>query len=296
MHPKIFRARKANESTPLLNLPGEILNRIYSFALFSPSGLHYKALPIDQMPQGQKSIFYSTTNHPRLPQASNFRKTRKTHYHEFNQLKYTCRKLYHETAGLELKLNPTITFTQDHTSTPAQDFLLFATTCTPLYLSWLKTITIGPSEEVSGDPLEDSISTFKRLGRFATANPHTALKYIIGGWTYPPSNACSLHSMLFIQTGVALSYLLRDRDLGSLGHGFVDVPKWPGIQKWREGEGVVAFQTNNLRFCPDLRALPERFGGELREVWGDGGILLERMEKDVRVWEGFARGWVEGGL
>ncbi|KAF2011861.1 hypothetical protein BU24DRAFT_465454 [Aaosphaeria arxii CBS 175.79] len=72
----------------LLDLPRELRDLIYTYALYSPDGLFY-----------QRYDDYKAILSPSLESAV-----------EWNQLKYTCRALYHEVAGLELQMNDELTF------------------------------------------------------------------------------------------------------------------------------------------------------------------------------------------
>lgn len=72
----------------LLQLPRELRDMIYNYALYQPSGLFY------YRDQDYKSHLCASAD----TQA------------EFNQLKYTCRQLRQETVGLELKLQNDVVF------------------------------------------------------------------------------------------------------------------------------------------------------------------------------------------
>ncbi|ORY10201.1 hypothetical protein BCR34DRAFT_588801 [Clohesyomyces aquaticus] len=73
-------------ASSLLRLPGEIRNRIYASALTAPSGLTYRS----SISTGK---FYFCESDPTSGGS------------EYNQLKYTCRQLYAETASLESRVN-----------------------------------------------------------------------------------------------------------------------------------------------------------------------------------------------
>ncbi|KAF2640341.1 hypothetical protein P280DRAFT_507848 [Massarina eburnea CBS 473.64] len=93
----------------LMDLPGEIRNLIYEFALTSPSPLHYRE-PISDT---TKPLIYEPATE--YSQAA-----------EINQIKYVNKRLYAETAGLEVVFN-TILFArkEEKESTPGTMFLRF---------------------------------------------------------------------------------------------------------------------------------------------------------------------------
>jgi hypothetical protein len=90
-------------SVTLLTLPAEIRNVINSYALSASGDLHL-VLPTDQSSTG-----------PKIPDSSDEELVRRSiltlptvdseNLVDFNQLKYVCRQLYAETAGIELKFN-----------------------------------------------------------------------------------------------------------------------------------------------------------------------------------------------
>lgn len=74
-------------TSPFLNLPAELRNHIVAYAL-TTSARTLQYMPNDNL-HSEKPIFED----PQQPD------------HEFNQLKYVCKQLYYETAGLEIKYN-----------------------------------------------------------------------------------------------------------------------------------------------------------------------------------------------
>ena len=117
----------------LLQLPGELRNRIYQYVLTEPN----KIIPLT----GDTS----------------------------NQLRLVCRQLYDETNWLELSCNNPITFVCDDALQrgPAEQFLAFTKTVAPKALSWLKTIVLisrAPDlRDYKSDP--DAIEYLWKIGR-----------------------------------------------------------------------------------------------------------------------------------
>jgi hypothetical protein len=107
-------ASNASNLPGLLRLPRELRDMIFSYTLHHPSGLYYCR------DQDYKSSF----------------STSKESFHEFNQLKYTCKQLRDETLGLELKLGNDLIFLFRPTSQteymkmlPGNQFLGFLDMC-----------------------------------------------------------------------------------------------------------------------------------------------------------------------
>ncbi|KAF2478368.1 uncharacterized protein BDR25DRAFT_188913, partial [Lindgomyces ingoldianus] len=82
-------SRSRRKVSALLQLPGEIRNKIYEFALYEPAGIQYRYWTNRTH---KKPIFFVDQKTSTEPQ-------------EFNQLKYVCGKLHTETAGIEIKFN-----------------------------------------------------------------------------------------------------------------------------------------------------------------------------------------------
>ncbi len=95
-------------ASPLLRLPGEIRNRIYEYALAADDN------KISAKPCGLDSK--NVQIHLYLPENENI---------DFNLLKFVCRQLYKETAGIEAKFN-TVYF---GARKPAEMFVHFIATC-----------------------------------------------------------------------------------------------------------------------------------------------------------------------
>jgi len=78
----------ANNTSPLLRLAGELRNRIYMYALQADDGLEFH-----EGVDGHTPRFLARGLSNRDSQG------------DFNQLEWTCRQLYNETTGLEIKAN-----------------------------------------------------------------------------------------------------------------------------------------------------------------------------------------------
>jgi hypothetical protein len=150
-----------SSTSPLLLLPGELRNRIYGYAFATESGIEYNAGPRPQfVPRGDDTIV------------------------ELNQLQYTCRQLYEETAGLEVKVNQVNFAGKQHNSGLAERFLEFISTCTPKKVDWLRNVTLDlPDNRVEEwgftlDMLLEQKHTMVSLGDFCHKHPLVHVRYV----------------------------------------------------------------------------------------------------------------------
>jgi hypothetical protein len=126
-------------SSPLLKLPGELCNRIYQFALTTSRGIY--------LDPDNPTRFLDAAVDDKIPYED-----RKT----VNLLKFTCRQLYKETAGIEIQFNRVEFFGCPQPSDrrfcysnrpynwspgPAQAFNDFISNCTATKAKWFREIT-----------------------------------------------------------------------------------------------------------------------------------------------------------
>jgi hypothetical protein len=164
-------------SSPLLSFPPELRNRIFAYALTcSSSTLQYSPLSTHNRP------IFADADHPT---------------EEFNQLKYACRQLYTETAGLEVKHNMlrfdlpeddayALARVQDSidsgfdtlTSTaPSTTFPPFLYTCSPEKRKWLHHIIVTIRKPASYSLSQPTVDRLLSLARFKRENPHVEIRY-----------------------------------------------------------------------------------------------------------------------
>jgi hypothetical protein len=180
-----------SSTSPLLLLPGELRNCIYEYAFATESEIEYIADPRPQfVPRGDDTTF------------------------ELNQLRYTCRQLYEETAGLEVKVNQVYFVGKQYNSGPAERFLEFITTCTPERVDWFRNVTLDlPDNRVEEwgftlHMLLEQKHTMVSLGDFCHKHPLVHVRYvpeIFSAWTINPAP--------FIGMGLLLSNAIRRKDL-----------------------------------------------------------------------------------
>jgi hypothetical protein len=111
---------------------------------------------------------------------------------EYNQLKFVCRKLYAETAGLELKYNDIVICGDAGLSDegPARKFLQWREDFDPAKLSWLKlktiTLTFKIPESKTYSMLfpefPESPETFAALAAVCKVNPDMMVRHEMPGW------------------------------------------------------------------------------------------------------------------
>jgi hypothetical protein len=135
----------------LLNLPAELRNRTYEYALTdsTSTGLECKELPDDSDTQ---SLRYAITLHSK----------------PFNTLKNVCRQLRTETTGLELAYNTLIFTQEDHTAPPPTDLLdQFLDQASDAGSTNLSAITLKSARTASYRPKEVHFARLVRLADWA---------------------------------------------------------------------------------------------------------------------------------
>lgn len=164
--------------SPLLSLPPELRNRIFACALTSSTS----------------TLDYSPTSTPNRPIFSD---PANPNTHEFNQLKYACRQLYAETAGLEVKHNAlrfelpeddayTLARVQNSVDSgfstfiseaPSTTFPPFLYTCAPHKRNWLSRIIITIRKPASYSLSQPTVDRLLSLAKFKKENPHVEITY-----------------------------------------------------------------------------------------------------------------------
>jgi hypothetical protein len=152
---------------PFFRLPGELRNRVYEYALTTDKTLRF--------------IGENSGEKPKLLEPD----SRHTNG-EYNQLKYTCRKLYQETAGLEAKFNKIeIVSRRFPKAEPARLFRIFLTTSAPEKAAWFTNVTMKSSHcGHDKNKLLEPASDLLPIADFCRRNPHVNIRYIPGGFEY----------------------------------------------------------------------------------------------------------------
>ncbi|KAF1916021.1 hypothetical protein BDU57DRAFT_538362 [Ampelomyces quisqualis] len=166
----------------LLDLPAELRNKIFEYALTCPNGLHVRTLAIPSKRLAWRHILLAAHDqHLDLLSRSN----------EFNQLKFVNKQLYLETAHTELKHN-NITATTKYNGDlgPGYQFIAWVRAVPPEKRAWLAGATVVLAEGFVQDPAQEyhrdvwrhrhhpkidpSIS---QLAKFCKAYPAVSIQY-----------------------------------------------------------------------------------------------------------------------
>lgn len=200
-------------------LPGEIRNRIYEYALTCSTELRYIE---DVTAKQSKPILYQApqdcTCIGGYVMVEEYTIPRKCVLHakptEFNQLKYVNRKLYEETAGLELKLNPLVfRRATDSVRTCGEQLVDFLQCLSPKFLPWLNKIFLNDTlRETESLILRENPETLMLLDRFCSTYTHIEMRYSLPKWRLCTTNANLDGYECFFSEGLCISYALRRDD------------------------------------------------------------------------------------
>jgi hypothetical protein len=118
----------ADSTSPLLRLPRELRDEIYTYALYEPNGVYFHREDVDQ-------ANFSTSPHENQ---------------DINPLQSTCRQLRAETFGLEWEFNEFIFYCDEHRNgtfmkkNPAAQFLGFLEMCTETWRQRVRHVSLLP--------------------------------------------------------------------------------------------------------------------------------------------------------
>ncbi|KAF2872790.1 hypothetical protein BDV95DRAFT_606362 [Massariosphaeria phaeospora] len=243
--------------SPFLQLPGDIRNSIYEFAFYCPDGLFCTE---KKEPDGSRKLVITGSDHE-----------------EFNTLKFVCRQLYWETAGLELKSNQ-ICFrpsqSSEHNANRTSPtlciplFFHFVETCTPSRLAWLTNVTIKEWDTYSEpercvtkrcyEYINSQCDRIVDLQRFCVLHPKISVTFVIPG--FGPIE--HLRTAKFVWLGLALTRLLRGVDL---------IPTFPQGRLMRRPNAKYDAMSESAQrlvgghHVENLRYMPPRSGWRLED-------------------------------
>lgn len=262
------QASNRNDSTFLFRLPPEIRNLIFELALSGePQPLR---LCGDFTPQ---ESFAFVPHQPKLYVV----RTNGIH-EEYNQLKYACRRLWTETAGVEAKFNKVLITKADCTKYSAiPSFILFAQSCAPKKIEWFRHVIIKTTCE-EDEFLPESSGLVYKLAKFCRQHPRMHIDYMLPGFGNGPIFPTS-HWQL-ISVGTLYKWAFCDVDLRPLAPDILpynddwpldaiieDAKIWRGVWTWRD------LSARNLVFLPvddgrvDESILPDYVEDKLRRRW-----------------------------
>ncbi|KAF2244814.1 hypothetical protein BU26DRAFT_579547 [Trematosphaeria pertusa] len=244
----------ASESR-LLQLPPELRNRIYEYALSTGPWPLYCSC-VGTTAALKKPIHKAIFHLEPPPWPRSFEHDPIT---ELNQLKYVCRQLRVEAAGLELKINKEIKIsrTDRDARSPIWDLLVLFRQYPVAQLMWLSKIIIADEALNVCDAFNDKRRIFTapdiaQAAQLARRHPRITFKYIVGEWR----NDKMRHHQ----------HLLRDEDLVwtlTEAHALVMALR-----------GTCADEVLNELFAWSLDpAAPQEYGGKWR-----GGITPEQLQ------------------
>jgi hypothetical protein len=322
------------ESFPFLQLPPELRNHVYSFALQSQTGTlrlacsghtpasHRKSWTRDYIPQlikPLKSMYlhendYGNTYHPYhqvapltlIPHPLDTPKLSLRRRPEFNQLKYVCRSLYDETAGFEIHYNEIIIAQKRYRD---QDIMvqyhLLLSHLSASRLTWLRTITLvkhtGLPHYYQGyfGTLYDFLTPkrfedLQDLCALCKRLPNVNIKVVLPGFTYHKDGQGRASAAKFLFYGALAILLLRDAEQSVGWNGIVYRKMEERARALLQERDVGSWRARNLRFFTELNVFDDEEFRRLVRV--DSKWLYIEGFGDMEVWVKRAKAWVEEGF
>lgn len=302
-----FRAsetqRQAEQpSSILLRLPGEIRNRVYKYALYSPSGLHCKRV-YRALWYGERSTRYTLSIEDNHGGRSNV---------DINQLKYANRQLHSETAGLELKINriifsiePGVSF-DPHPIVQLQSFI--EEMAWPKH-SWLRTLVLRPEipDSLSRSAI-DSIPSFMEdifrfdfyhLSNFWKRNEDVQIKYVISSWKPAfsrnvgnTSYETHFNPYAMMDYGVFLSNALLDKDMSFMVHNHWGARILKEMAfKWSKDVRTLRAKLPALKFFPAVTEFDDKEAKRIKS-W----LTIDFYGDHLTKWFHFVETWMKDGV
>jgi hypothetical protein len=160
-----------NEGSPLLRLPRELRDHIYSLALTQPNNTLKFVVARKNDPQ---SASETSSKEVQIRESK-------------NQLQYVCKQMYHETQWLELKVNTTLEFRSEvNAKMSATDrFIGFLSAVPAPKLKRIQTVelysgvfaSVEEFEQAHEPPIHDSKETLLHLADVCRSIPSITVKY-----------------------------------------------------------------------------------------------------------------------
>ncbi|KAF1916041.1 hypothetical protein BDU57DRAFT_515880 [Ampelomyces quisqualis] len=314
VQPHISTSSKTSNSR-LLQLPGEIRNRIWRFALTSSEPLHHRQ-PRTKLTQ-QLSI---ASHHHRLVEEKYILDGSTLNPPSFNKLKFVNRQLWAETAGLELHFNAVVfssqivrKFNRDPNASIdgfmkkcAEEW--FFSFCAPMKVQcvdWLKTVIIAPDPQVWGlsQGYSPPMPHLPMLAMFCKSHPSVQIRYQFDDFKFGDERKNS--SLNFLRAGVALTVALKgDKDgedaalslLGCLPRIREDNEL---ARNWRETWNIEYLMKNvkNFAFWPKMNSKYARDAhARSCRLRHDADVLLVNDPQLFDKWLSYTKLWCEHGI
>jgi hypothetical protein len=188
---------------------------------------------------------------------------------EFNQIKYACRQLYTETAGLELKDN----CVRFHGPYPAHTFMSFIKVCEPLKIPWLADVIMCTGVTAGLDSTRSLLS----VAGFCRAYPSARVDYIMD-----TINLERTDSFQFTRDGIYLVLRIRHTPCEHFAlppESVLRAVTWLSVQE------VALLKAPNLRFWPAEKLAAKQRGKKLEMAanlvaWSDPNPDLREVVED----------------
>ncbi|RYN62740.1 hypothetical protein AA0118_g4993 [Alternaria tenuissima] len=205
-------------SSRLLNLPRELCDMIYEYALTEDQGLL-----LVERDDTQKSFKGCRPTDPST---------------ESNCLKYVCRQLYYETKGLGLGLNDLTIRCRHEFREQIEDFITFLATCSVGQQQCIRKVTLCTSYVLfTGIENNNSELPFDNLLQMSVSHPHITFHLYLAYLTESSSGD------MFIDDATFLTYAKH----GNVKHPIVD----KGLRRFcKEGHFFLPKVPNQIRVFP----------------------------------------------
>ena len=273
-------ATLADNTSPLLRLPGELRNRIYEYALQTDDDLKFDS-GVRSYEGVSSDDGFDGHDIPRFIPCGAYRSDCKDH---LNQLKLTCRQLYKETAGLEVQVNRVhfMTHWSDKFG-PGQLFLTFIRNCAANKRGCFRDISLWTSTHRQNMELSQTLepkNVMLELAGYCRQHPQVNIGYFV-----PYLDTAYLWRDVVAQ-GLFLSLVIGGEDLRSvatIAHNSA-LDDMETAEFYKDANGAAVLRVSNLKFWFDISE--KALGSFQRELatapWLDARVCLELATRWIK--------------
>jgi hypothetical protein len=277
-------------SSPLLNLPRELRDLVYQYALRTDNGLayirrlHFLFWNSAYNEQEEQMSIIAHGEPGKFTESHKWSKIEPTQC--FNQLKNTCRQLRNETLGLEVKYNY-VSFLGLEPEYPTLEFEKFFATCSPRKVEYFTEIHIQVNTiENDKDAMVEPIESLLPIAEFCRNHPSINVRYIPDRWYQRYFKWYGFFSM-----AVHLHVIYRGKDI----HPAVCELVW-----WQAADQRILSSTERLHIAalnvPNFRFWLKWYGdfdeAELRKEFDNHKFLTY----DHQIYVDLAKEWLDNGI
>ena len=280
----------------LLDLPPELRNIIYKFALTEPDGI--TVCWRRGVSRSRKKPIMAACGDQAYP---------------VNQIKLVNRQLHQETAGLEIRYSTVIFQSESHSRAGAiNSFLAFIRHCAPSKLLWLTRVILKENIDWTVDTplrgcpmtwLKTHMRSLKKSMKVCAANPHMSVHLELPGWAII-NDAGDYTAMNFISVAIALARMFRGEDITHITGEFGDATQAAykamcddALGKHKATIEEVRGGARNLRFVPRwCEWEADRFRDEAAKTRARIATVPFPDEERVTMWIKCAREWAVDGF